>query len=108
MVKISDEYVNSLPQIYKDIFGAFWMFNPTRKQDYEIPVQSLFSVLSEKYTLGEIALACDSMSQRNVLEKTNKDFYHPTSLGEQILLAVTAKPPVEVEPFPEPPTELED
>ena len=27
---ISDEYVNSLPEIYRDILAAFPRFNPTR------------------------------------------------------------------------------
>ena len=104
MPEIPQDYVDNMPEIYKKIFSAFWMFNPTRKQGHGISANSIFSVVSDKYTLGEVLVACDSMADNGVLEKKNGNFYHPTELGEEILLAVTGKAPVEVPPFQLPPT----
>jgi hypothetical protein len=107
MTEISSEYVDKLPEIYKRIFHALWMFNPRRKTEYLIPIQSLFSVLSDDFTFGEVSVACESMVERGVLEKKDDEFVYPTELGESILLAVTGKNPVEVEPFPLPPVSTE-
>jgi len=103
MPEIPAEYIDQMPEIYKKIFGAFWMFNPTRKQEHGISANSIYSVVSDKYSLGEVVAACDSMAEQGVMEKKNGNFYHPTQVGEQILEAVTGKKPVEVPPFPPPP-----
>ena len=63
---ISDEYVNSLPEIYRDMLAAFPQFNPTRKVGYGLAFQSLYSALDGKYTLGEIKMACENMAKGGV------------------------------------------
>lgn len=104
MPDIPPDYVESMPDIYKKIFGAFWMFNPTRKQGHGIAVQSVYSAVSDKYSLGEVISACESMAAQGVLEQKNGNFYHPTELGERILEAVTGKKVEEVPPFQLPPS----
>ena len=98
---ISDEYVNSLPDIYRDILAAFPRFNPTRKIGQGLPFQSLYSALDDKYTLGRIVKACENMAANGVMEIERKLFAYPTPLGEELITAITgiAAPTLEVEPF---------
>ena len=60
---ISNEYINNLPDIYRDILAAFPQFNPTRKVGYGLSCQSLYSALDGKYTLGQIIKACGNMAE---------------------------------------------
>ena len=55
---ITDEYVASLPDIYRDILIAFPQFDSTRKVGYGLAYGSLYSELDGKYTLGQIEMAC--------------------------------------------------
>ena len=55
---ISAEYVDSLPEIYRDMLAAFPQFNPTRKVGDGLSFQSLCSDLDGKYTLGQTFLRC--------------------------------------------------
>ena len=98
---ISDKYVNSLPEIYRDILAAFPQFNPTRKVGQGLPFQSLYSALDDKYTLGRIIKACGNMAAGGVMESERKLFACPTPLGEELITAITgiAAPTLEVEPF---------
>ena len=98
---ISDEYVNSLPEIYRDILAAFPQFNPTRKAGQGLTFQSLHSALDGKYTLGQIIKACENMATGSVIEIERKLFAYPTSLGEELITAITgiAAPELEVDPF---------
>ena len=99
---ISNEYVNNLPEIYRDILAAFPQFNPTRKVGYGLSYQSLHSALDEKYTLGQIMKACKNMAEGGVMEIKHRMFACPTSLGEELITALTgiAAPTLEVAPFP--------
>ena len=99
---ISNEYLNSLPEIYRDILAAFPQFNPTRKVGYGLSYQSLHSALDEKYTLGQIMKACENMADSDVMEIKHRMFACPTSLGEELITALTgiAAPALEVAPFP--------
>ena len=101
---ISDEYVNSLPEIYRDILAAFPQFNPTRKVGYGLSYQSLYSALDGRYTLGQIMKACENMAEGGVMEIKHEIFVCPTPLGEELITAITgiATPTLEVEPFPPP------
>ena len=101
---ISNEYVNSLPEIYRDILAAFPQFNPTRKVGYGLLYQSLYSALDEKYTLGQIMKACENMAEGGVMEIKDEIFACPTPLGEELITAITGivTPTLEVEPFPPP------
>ena len=60
---VSEEYVKSLPEIYRDILAAFPQFDRTRKAGYGLSYQSLYSALNGKYSPGEIQLACESMAK---------------------------------------------
>ena len=101
---ISDEYVNSLPEIYRDILAAFPQFNPTRKVGQGLPFQSLDSALDHKYRFDQIKTACESMAAGGVMEIKHDIFACPTPLGEELITAITgiAAPTLEVEPFPPP------
>jgi hypothetical protein len=98
---ITDEYVQALPDIYRDILAAFPQFDSTRKVGYGLSYQSLYSALNGKYTLGQIKMACEKMAAGGVMEIKNEIFAHPTPLGEELIAAVAggAIPPPEVPPF---------
>ncbi len=86
---VTTAYVNSLPDIYRDILAAFPRFDPTRKAGYGLSYPSLYSALNGKYNLGEIRLACERMAEGGVLEIKNEIFVHPTLLGEELIAAIT-------------------
>ena len=101
---ISDEYVNSLPEIYRDILAAFPQFNPTRMVGYGLSCPSLYSALDRKYTLGQIMKACENMAEGGVMVMRRKLFACPTPLGEELITKITgiAASTLEVAPFPPP------
>ena len=98
---ISDEYVNSLPEIYRDILAAFPRFNPTRMVGHGLSYQSLSSALDDKYRFGQIKTACENMAEGGVMEIRRKLLACPTPLGEKLITAITgiAAPTLEVPPF---------
>ena len=98
---ISTEYVNSLPEIYRDMLAAFPQFNPTRMAGHGLSFQSLYSTLDGKYTLGQIVKAGENMAEGGVVEIEGKLFTYPTPLGEELITGITgiAAPTLEVEPF---------
>jgi hypothetical protein len=98
---ITDEYVMSLPSIYRDILAAFPQFDPSRKFGYGLSYQSLYSALNGKYSLGQIQLACEEMAKGRAMEIKNEIFVHPTALGEDLISAVSGHtaPQVAVPPF---------
>ena len=100
---ITDEYVKSLPDIYRDVLTAFPQSNPNRKFGYGLAYGSLYSELDGKYTLGQIEMACENMAEGDVMEIKNEIFTRPTPLGEELIAAVTcgtATPKPEVPPPP--------
>ena len=99
---ITDEYVESLPDIYRDVLAAFPQFNSTRKVGYGLAYQSLYSALDGKYTLGQIIIACENMAEGGVMEIKHTTFACPTPLGEELIAAVadgTIVPELEIPPF---------
>lgn len=60
---VTDDYLKSLPEIYRDILEAFPRFDSTRKFGYGLAFQSLWSALNGKWSLGQIHLACDEMKK---------------------------------------------
>ena len=98
---VTDEYVKSLPLIYRDILSAFPRFDSTRKVGYGLSYQSLYSALNGEYNLGEIKVACQRMAEGGVMEIKNEIFAYPTSLGEELIAGVTggAVPSIAVPPF---------
>lgn len=104
---ITAEYVESLPDIYRDVLGAFPQFDSTRKVGYGLAYPSLYSALDGKYTLGQTIIACENMAEGGVMEIKNEIFTCPTPLGEDLIAAVTGgpiAPGLEVPPFNPPPT----
>ncbi len=99
MAKISKAYLKRLPVIYKDILAAFGRFDPTRQPGEGLAFQSLYSVLDEAYTLGEIRRACLEMEKGGAIEIRNGIFAHPTPLGEQLIHAITGASPMTIPPF---------
>jgi hypothetical protein len=104
-VPVTHEYVENLPDIYRDILAAFPQFDSTRKIGYGLSFQSLYSALNGKWTLGQIRLACEEMAKGEAVEIKNEIFVHPTALGEEMIAAVTggAVPQPGVPPFKPPP-----
>ena len=98
---ITDEYIKTLPDIYRDILAAFPQFDRTRKAGYGLSYQSLYSALNGKYNLGDIRVACEKMAEGGAMEIKNENFAHPTPLGEDLIAAVTGVtvPQVAVPPF---------
>src|SRR3954447_9999691 len=85
MATVTQEYVDHLPAIYKDVLDGFWMFNPNNRPDWGVAAESLFSVLHDKYTLGEIREACSQMAKGGALNADKYRFYRPTELGEELI-----------------------
>jgi hypothetical protein len=104
-VPVTHEYVEHLPAIYRDILEAFAKFDSPRKFGYGLSVQSLYSALNGKWTLGQIRLACAEMAKGEAMEIKNEIYVHPTSIGEEMIAAVTgsAVPEPAVPPFDPPP-----
>ena len=102
---VTHEYVENLPDIYRDILAAFPQFDSTRKIGYGLSFQSLYSALNGKYSLGQVRLACEAMAKGGAGEIKNEIFVHPTALGEEMIAAVTggAVPEPAVPPFMPPP-----
>lgn len=103
MATITDDYLQTLAPIYKDVFRAFQMFNPARREGEGFAFQTLYSVLSDKYTLGQIQEACRELEKGHAVEIRNGIFAHPTPLGEELIEAVTGTRPIPLPPFSPPP-----
>lgn len=98
---ITTEYVESLPDIYRDILRAFWMFNPLKRPGYGVAFQSLYSVLNDKgYSLGQIHEACVQMQKGGVVEIRNEIFAHPTPAGDELIALVNSDRPSDLPAFP--------
>jgi hypothetical protein len=102
-MSITSEYLDTLQQIYKDVLSAFHEFDPTRQDGDGLAFQSLYSVLAEKYTLGEIRTACLELEKGGAVQIKHEIFAHPTELGEELIEAITGKKPVTLPPFVPPP-----
>lgn len=98
---IDDQYVTDLPDIYRAILAAYPRFDSTRKVGHGLSYQSLYSALEGEYTPGQIMTACRNMAEGDVMEIKRKIFACPTSLGEELIAAITGKtiPEPEVPPF---------
>ncbi|HUQ69485.1 MAG TPA: hypothetical protein VM165_08185 [Planctomycetaceae bacterium] len=108
LVDVPKAYLESLAPIYRDIFQAFWMFNPNGRPEWGVAYQSLHSVMSDKYTLGQIREACNELVRHDALELRGDQFYHPTPMGEGIIRTIqqgatsttTTTPPPFLPPIP--------
>jgi len=104
MATITNDYLDSLAPIYKDVLGAFRTLDPTRMLGEGLAYQSLFSVLNAKYTLGQVHAACRELAKGGAVEFRDEIFVHPTSLGEELIEAVTGQPAAQLPPFSPPTT----
>ena len=89
MPEITHEYIDSLPDIYRDILKVFPMFNPRQRLGTGVAFQSLYSALYDKHTLAEIRVACERMEDAGVLEIKDEIFANATTLGEQMIAKLT-------------------
>lgn len=86
---IDDQYVETLPTIYRDILAAYPRFDSTRKAGYGLSHQSLYSALEGKYRLGDIKIACENMAKVHLMTIRHSIFACPTRLGEELISAIT-------------------
>lgn len=102
---ISEKYINSLPEIYREILTAYPRFDATRRAGYGLSYQSLYSALDGKYRLGEIKKACENMAEVHIMTIRYDIFVCPTETGETLISAVSGKeiPVSEIPPI-EPPS----
>ena len=88
---ITEQYVQSLAEIYRDVLAAFPSFDTTRKVGHGLSFQSLYSALDGRYTLGEIKTACLEMAKGGVMTIKNEIFAHPTDTGEELIVKISGK-----------------
>jgi hypothetical protein len=104
MSAVTQEYLQSLDVIYRDILGAFPKLEPGRKAGYGLAYQTLYEGLQQRYPLGLIIEACREMEKGGAVTIKNGFFVHPTELGEEIIASITGVRPAEqhVRPFSPP------
>lgn len=85
MAKVTIEYIEKLPPIYQDILDGFWMFNPNDRPEWGVAPETLFAVIHDKYSLGEVREACRQMSEGGALREDKDGFYHPTEIGREMI-----------------------
>lgn len=98
---ITEQYVQSLADIYRDVLAVFPSFDTTRRVGHGLSYQSLYSALDGRYTLGEIRSACQEMVNGGVMIIKNGIFAHPTQVGEELIAKITGGhvPEPQVPPF---------
>ena len=86
MPAITEDYVDQLPQIYKDILKTFFMFNPQKRIGERVAMQSLYSALRDKqHTLAQIRAACEKMEEAGVVRISDTIFVEPTDTGKELI-----------------------
>lgn len=105
MPAITQNYVDSLPEIYQDILRSVPRYVSQFEIGGGIAVASLAAVLGDKYSYSEIRLACERMANAGVLSRQSEQLFVPTNLGGRLveLLAVGTLPEQTVPEFPLPP-----
>ena len=102
MPLITDQFVENVAPIYRDILAAFPTIEPARRKGEGLAVQTVHAALKDRYSLGEIREACENMANGGVFVMRFSIFDVPTDLGEELILRVTGKEPAShrVPPFP--------
>ena len=110
MAAVRTDYINNLPPIYQDVLKTFRMFNPKQHDGEGVAFQTLHSGLYDKYTLAEIRVACERMSEKGVVTIRNGIFAYPTELGVELidLLSAEDAPEANVPEFPSVPETTSD
>jgi hypothetical protein len=101
---VTQEYVAELPEIYREILGAFPALEPGRKKGYALAIPTLSAELRRHYSYGEIKTACEQLAQGGAVEIKSDIFVCPTDLGEELIEKLTghAARPQYVPPFTPP------
>jgi hypothetical protein len=101
MPTITKDYVESVPQIYRDILATFPRFNAVRGPGSGLAFHSIWSLLDDfDYTEGEVEAACRELARNGVVEIKNEIFVHPTAAGERLIEAITGHGLRSLPPFP--------
>lgn len=103
---VTEEYVRSLPEIYRDILSAFPELEPSRGAGDCLAFQTLYAGLDGKYSLGDIRDACDRLAEGGAIVFRLRMFACPTRLGEAIIATLCGEHSRErtaVPPFSPPP-----
>ncbi len=98
-----EDYAKQLPEIYREILAAFPEIEPSRKAGDGLAFQTLamhFANTSKRWGFGDAQAACEQLRQHGFLEIKNGIFAHSTDLGEQLIGAVTQKPPASKRDIP--------
>jgi hypothetical protein len=101
---VTQEYVQSLQPVYRDILAAFPALEPGRHAGFGLAYPTLYEALQDKYPMGEIVEACQNMAKGGAVEIRDNFFVYPTSLGEEIIAEITGRKATErrVPPFAPP------
>ena len=108
MPAVTKEFVEKLPEIYRDILAAFPEIEPARKAGEGLAFQTIFEWLRQtpegehlkeyvdadrqrSWSLGEIIEACENMAKAGAVEIKQRIFVCPTPVGEQMILLLTGK-----------------
>lgn len=100
-------YAGRLPQIYRDILGAFPEIEPGRSAGSGLALQTLaahFANTHRGHDLGMVRAACIRLVKNGILEMRNGIFAHPTDIGERLISIVANKPMAPQAEIPELPS----
>jgi len=85
MAVVTEQYLADLPKIYQDILDVFWMFNPNQRSDRGLASDSIYAMLRDRYTIGEVTEACDLMVSGGAFRLEKEIFCFPTELGTEMI-----------------------
>jgi len=120
MAAVTQQYVDSLPPIYRDVLAAFPEISPTRNAGEGLTFQTLFTRLrrmgrgesvsghggadrKRPWSYEEIKEACHNMEKGGAVKIEIGMFACPTEVGEEIIALLNEgkrAPKLEVPPFP--------
>ena len=108
MVAFPKEYIESIPEIYKEILGSFPKIQPHRNFGDSLAVHTIQVKLQEMgkpHSLAEIKTACNRMADQGVVSISVGMFVEPSDIGERLIEDLTGSPArqPEVPEFPSPP-----
>ncbi|MFW6162544.1 MAG: hypothetical protein ACODAJ_07215 [Planctomycetota bacterium] len=102
------EYVEALPEIYREILAAFPRIDPSRKMGYGLGFQTLAAHFEEQglgFSLADVMQACRQLEEKGLVEIKHRLFVCPTERGERLISVLTGVEPTPstVPPLPTPP-----
>lgn len=89
------QYLEAIPEIYRDVLAAFPRIDPSRKKGYGLAVSTIYANMENEqkpYSIGEIREASQNMAASGVVEIQNQIFVCPTDLGEELIASLTDQP----------------